>query len=100
MGSNFSAGGFPDEVTPLTNIDLTNLYGKLHKFERTVQRDFDDNVFMTKRQFQYTLGLSDKETFKLFRRFDPDGQGRISAIELWGAMALAGSPYEPFTLWY
>eukprot|EP01041_Mallomonas_annulata_P011964 gene11964-25061_t len=89
MGSNYSAGPFPEDVSHLVKMDLNNITVKIFKFDKTIEKLYDDVIFMSKKQFQFALQLSDKQTFKLFQRFDPEQHGRIPAIELWSALALA-----------
>ena len=98
MGSQFSSGQFRN-VKDFVNLDLVRVKSLIFRFEKTVDRNFEEVTFMTKKQFQWTLKLSDRQTYVLFRRFDPDGFGRIPMIDVFGALALASSdnPGEKIT---
>jgi len=91
MGSNYSSGLFPIEVSCLINMDLELLRAKIFRFQRTIDPEFDHGVFITKKQFQFSLQLNDRQTYVLFRRFDKEGYGRIPFLDLWAALALASS---------
>jgi Ca2+-binding EF-hand superfamily protein len=52
---------------------------------------FQDKVFMSRKQFQWTFQLDDITTYKLFQKFDPDLKGHIAAYDLWCALALAST---------
>jgi hypothetical protein len=90
MGSQFSSGPFRN-VKDLVNHDLVRVKSIMFRYEKTVDRNFHETTFMTKKQFQYTLKLNDRQTYNLFARFDPDGFGRIPALDVFGALALASS---------
>jgi hypothetical protein len=90
MGSNFSSGPFLN-VKDLINLDLVRVKSLILRYTKTVDRNFEEVTFMTKKQFQWTLKLNDKQTYVLFRRFDPDGFGRVPMVDVFGALTLASS---------
>ena len=90
MGSKFSSGHFKN-CKNLINLDLVQVKALVFRFEKTVDRNFEEYTFMTKKQFQHTLKLTDKQTYVLFRRFDPDGYGRVAMMDVFGALCLAAS---------
>jgi len=90
MGSNFSSGAFKN-CKDLINHDLVRVKSIMLRYEKTVDRNFQEYTFMTKQQFQWTLKLNDRQVYILWRRYDPEGFGRIPAIDVIGALALASS---------
>jgi len=90
MGSSFSSGPFRN-VKDYVNLDLVRVKSLMFRFQKTVDRNFEEYTFITKRQFQWTLKLTDRQTFRLWQRFDPDSFGRVPMIDVFGALGLASS---------
>ena len=94
MGSSFSTGPFPKEFKNLANMDLIRIRVKMFRFERSVDRNYDDILFISKKQLQCTLQLSERQTYALFQRFNSHDRSKISVMEIWGALVLC-SASEP-----
>jgi hypothetical protein len=88
MGSQFSSGAFVD-VKGLVGLSLVQVRSLYLRFEKCIDRNFEEYTFMMKRHFQWTLRLSDRRTYNLFRRFDTQSYGRIPTLDLFGALTLA-----------
>ena len=91
MGSSYSTGPFPKEFKSLINLDLVVIRGKMYRFERSVDRNYDDIFYISKKQLQWTLQLSERQTYALFQRFNTFNRSKIPTIELWGALILCSS---------
>jgi len=89
MGSNFSAGNFRKDVLEFVNRDLVYIKSRLYRFEKMLDRNFEENTFLTKRQFQWVLQLNDLRTYYLFQIFDTENFGKVSRLDIFGALALA-----------
>ena len=68
-----------------------DIRGKIYRYEKTVNRRYDDYFFMSLKQFQWTFKTSDDLTYALFKRYDPDGYNRIPCIDIWGGIVLAAN---------
>lgn len=95
MGSNFSVGPFVRDCKILVNLSLVRVQTALIRFERTLNKDFDDNMFMDRKQFQWAFELSDVSTYKIFSRFDEQNRGYVPALDVWGAIVLASVAPTP-----
>ena len=95
MGSQHSVGPFIRDCKVLVNLSLVNVEYALIRFERTLNKEFDDNMFMNRRQFQWALELSDVSTYRIFSRLDEQDKGYIPALDVWGALCLASSASTP-----
>lgn len=91
MGSSYSTGPFPKEFRNLVNLDLVVVRGKIYRYERSVDKNYDDTLYISKKQLQWTLQLSERQTYALFQRFNSFDRGKIPALELWGALVLCSS---------
>lgn len=95
MGSNHSVGPFVRDCKILVNLSLVNVQTALIRFQRTLNKDFDDEMFMDRKQFQWAFELSDVLTYKIFSRFDEHGRGYVPALDVWGAVVLASIAPSP-----
>lgn len=95
MGSNYSVGPFVRDCKILVNLSLVNIQTALIRFERTLNKDFDDNMFMDRKQFQWAFELSDLATYKIFSRFDEHNRGYVPALDVWGAIVLSSVAPSP-----
>jgi hypothetical protein len=49
----------------------------------------EESDFISKTQFRYIFNLTDLQSFQIFRLFDLEGTGKISTLEIFGALCLA-----------
>ena len=91
MGSNFSTGAFRPEILNFVNRDLIYIKSRVYRFRKMLDRNFEEDTFITKRQLQWILQLNDLDTYYVFKLFDTGNKGKISRIEFFGALALATS---------
>ena len=95
MGSNHSVGPYIRDCKIITNLSLVKVQLAIIRYEKTVNREFDDVLFMTRKQFQYAFELSDISTYKIFSRFDENSRGYVPSLDVWGAVVLASSAPSP-----
>lgn len=88
MGSNYSVGPFPKDFKAFINLELVVVRSKIFRFEKTVDKNFRDTLFLNKKDAQWALQLSDRLTYKLFQKMDTEKKGYMPALDLWGALAL------------
>jgi hypothetical protein len=95
MGSNHSVGPFVRDCKIIVNLSLVKIQTALIRFQRTLNKDFDDEMFMDRKQFQWAFELSDIATYKIFSRFDENCRGYVPALDVWGAVVLASLAPTP-----
>lgn len=96
MGSTYSTGPLPNKLFKyLINLELVVVRGKVFRFERSIDRNYDDVLFISKKQLQWVLKLTEKQTYVLYQRFNTYDRPKLPALEIWGAMALCASAEIP-----
>jgi hypothetical protein len=89
MGAQYSTGEITDEwLEPMCNWPLDKLQIRFNKF-RTKFADPETPYFIQRKQFK-TLFELDKKIDAVYKAFDPENTGLVSAIAVFGAMALMG----------
>lgn len=88
MGSSYSIGPFPKELKTLLNLDLVIIRSKIFRYEKSIDRNYHDILYMSKKQLQWTFQLSEKLTFLLFQRFNEYNRVNIPSLELFSSLAL------------
>ena len=58
-------------------------------YDKMINKRYKDDTYVTRNQFQKVFQLSDALTYALFRIFDPNGDGRVHSLDVWGAIILA-----------
>lgn len=95
MGAVYSSGFVPKDLQHYQDYSLANVQTIYGKFRRLCESEFENNaMFLTKEQFTEVLDLSPEVGHKHFAYFDQTRRGRVSAMEIWGAMALCCSDRE------
>ena len=101
MGTNYSAGPFPHRLLAVfKELSLLRVRALMLKFEKMRQPLLDvvrrDELFVSRDEAKRLFKLKIMQTYELFRLMDHEHLGRISMLDLWGALALASlnSPDE------
>ena len=89
MGSQFSSGFVPSELRQHVERPLARVKVLFDAFKRLCRDDFQNNgMFITRDQFQRVFDMDVDEAHRHFGYWDRARRGRVSSVELWGAMAL------------
>ena len=91
MGSQFSTGAWRKEVKVLVELSSVYILSRIYHIERVVDKDYEDSAFLSRKQLQMILKLSDRKIWEVFNIFDPHKTGKVSKLEFFSALALASS---------
>ena len=100
MGSQFSSGFVPSELRQHVERPLARVKVLFDAFKRLCRDDFQNNaMFITRDQFQRVFDMDVEEAHRHFGYWDRARRGRVSSVELWGAMALCCAEREDCLLY-
>jgi Ca2+-binding EF-hand superfamily protein len=95
MGSQFSSGFVPSELRQHVERPLARVKVLFDAFKRLCRDEFQNNaMFITRDQFQRVFDMDVEEAHRHFGYWDRARRGRVSSVELWGAMALCCAERE------
>ncbi len=95
MGSQFSSGFVPSELRQHVERPLARVKVLFDAFKRLCRDEFQNNgMFITRDQFQRVFDMDVDEAHRHFGYWDRARRGRVSSVELWGAMALCCAERE------
>jgi hypothetical protein len=84
MGIEYSSGIFLPSIKFLLSADIIRLQSRIIKY-----RLHCPSALLNKQQVKAILGISDMQAYIVFKLFDEQAVNRVSALDLFGAMALA-----------
>lgn len=94
MGTNYSSGPFPLRLQSVfKELSLTRVRALMLKFEKLRRGQVDvvkrDALFLSRDEVKRLFKLKVMQVYEMFRLLDHEHLGRISVLDLWGALALS-----------
>lgn len=94
MGARYSTGITPFELQHYMEMTIGQLQICHGKFLKHSLDDVSGNMLVTRAHFSRAFGLESNVGFRHFNYWDPSGRGIVSAIDVWGSLALCSSGLE------
>lgn len=94
MGARYSTGIIPAELQRYTEMTIDQLQICHGKFLKCSLGDGSDGMLVTRAHFSRAFGLESEVGFRHFNYWDPSGRGIVSAIDVWGSLAICSSGRE------